>query len=630
MQSPRAPLYVFFAAFLTFLMAFAGLLVVLKPELDRRRAASNPAAKAPEKPTLAAIAGSAAPERKADRASRSATEPPAAPQPEIEVHGRVVDSRGAAVSGATVHLVALPAEGRELRRAPPASVETSTDGRFSLRGPISPRGGVVLATAPGCARSEKKSVSVGDGPTADVGDLALRPGGVLRVRVIGDGSRPIAGAEVSLTPQESFAGISAGEAVSSRTAADGSVSLSGIDVAEYRVHASAAEHADVESAWRFDGSVRRASESLELALLPLHGFVAGNAVDVAGAPISSGEVIARLVRPDPPAPQEWRAPLDERGQFKVGPLPRGTYSLELVAADMVQKAKIVAECDGVPVEISAEHGGSALVRIAASVETLDGPPRVTLWRADPSGRTQPLPGSCRVEGDAGALQFRVGGLCGGRYVLRVAADGFAAARSEPFTLEPGAPSPEVAIALGEGGRIRGRIVDARGAPVAGARISTFEGIAPPPPALVELFPADARATLTTEASGDFELCGLSPGSQVLVIEASGQPARTVGPLLVHDVGDVLLGPVTLGGGTILSATLLDGAGRPAPLGRALVSTIDGHVHVAFLADGEGNFCLRGLAEGDYVLSALDGTTGRAELTLRANETGRVEIRTAVR
>jgi hypothetical protein len=660
MQSPRAPLYVFFAAFLTFLIAFATLLTVLKPELDKRRqsgeqAASSSGAAPDAKPAAdpklepkndaktdpkpdpkdpktpkPALAGMAQPatspapkEAGRDGTPKEKRSEPKAGSVTIEIKGRVVDPRGSAVADAQVHVL-VSAKGKgESSAWPLITKPVGGDGSFDFHAAVPAGGAFLLATAPGFVRSDTKALP-SSGPF-DAGSLALKNGGALRVRVSGDEAGKLANAEVSLVDHGNGPADLAPSDVTAKTGDDGVALLRGIDRGAFKLRVRANGHADSESDWRYDGTGRNGTEEVAVVLLPLVAFVSGTVGDLDRLPVTQGEVAVHLAQGDPPAPQEWRGPIDSHGQFRIGPVPKGQYAVNVVAPGMVQKTEVFADADGDSVELTVEHGGTIVGRLKANEGAIPPSVHITVWKVDSNGRTQPVDGAYRAEVNKNTSKFRVDGIAPGRYYVRAAAEGFASGRSAPFSLAAGETSNEVAIALGSGGSLQGVVVDSRGAPVKDARVTLYEGTSPPPTALIDLFPANARSSMPSREDGRFEFTGFSPGAAVLVIEASGQPARTIGPLLLSENDAVLLGSVSLGGGTILSATVLGARGKPMPFGCGLLLANDGKVRAPFVADEEGNFCLRGVAQGDYVLSGLDGSVGRTEVTLRADETRRVQL-----
>jgi hypothetical protein len=339
-------------------------------------------------------------------------------------------------------------------------------------------------------------------------------------------------------------------------------------------------------------------------------------------------VTVRLVHPKPLAEQTWRAPIGAGGTFRVGPLPRGTFEVEVAATGLVQTGHVVADGDGDPVELTCEQGGVVAGRLLGPSGPLAHAPKILLLQRDDKGRFQPFDGTCRSEADPLNLRFRVDGLGPGEYVVRVVAEGFAPARSAPFTLQPGVPVENLTVALGDGCEASGRLVDARGAPLARARVTAFEGFAPPPPALQELFPSDARQTAFTADDGRFAMTMLSPGAQTFVIEMPGQPPRTIGPIWIAEKGEAKFGDLTLGGGAILSATLHGAKGAPAPFGTARLARKDGAVDLVLVADEQGNCCLRGLPAGTFTFSAEGGGATPEEFALRSGDTKRVELAVA--
>jgi hypothetical protein len=209
--------------------------------------------------------------------------------------------------------------------------------------------------------------------------------------------------------------------------------------------------------------------------------------------------------------------------------------------------------------------------------------------------------------------------------VRVFADGYAPVRSAPFDLTLEKPVDDLLLPFGDGAELSGRLVDARGAPLARARVTAFEGLSPPPPAIQELFPADARQVAFSADDGRFSLSSLSPGTQTLVIEMQGQPPRTFGPLVVEEKRPTRIGELTLGGGAIVSVTLHDAAGKPVPQSMARLTRKDGSLDLRFVADEQGNCCLRGLEPGAWTM-ATEGDGGqRADLQLRSGDTKRVEL-----
>ncbi|MSR45572.1 MAG: carboxypeptidase regulatory-like domain-containing protein [Planctomycetes bacterium] len=605
MQSARAPWYVCIASFSTFVIAFFTLAAIVKPKLDERRAERQAAMGRP------ADSGAEARPRLPDG--------PRAAESVVRRHarGKVVDPRGTGVANAA--LVLLDRDHRELAKA------TSTDdGGFTFEFESAPSMELTLrVSASGFQSAAAEAPSSATATEVAFPSVVLRDGGALRVRVSGDREGALADANVCLLPPEDdrFAALA-----SATTLPDGCALLKGINVGAYRIKATAAGHAAAERTWRFEGIRRDGNAELAFVLLPLTDWIDGSVRDEQNDAIGKGEVIARMVRPDPPAREEWHATVERDGSFRIGPLPSGTFELELRAPGIVQEGAVRAdsgESGAEQIEIVASHGGAVAGTFAADAGFRQ-TPALGLWRLGSDGRSQPLAGSLHVTINAAAQSFRIEGVSPGRYFVRAVADGYAPARSQPFTVAVDHATDDVVLQLSNGAELGGTLIDHRGAPIGGARVTAYEGRSPPQPALAERLPADARTAAATAGDGAFALTQLAPGCHVLVVEAQGQPLRAIGPIWLEDGTETRLPRLALTGGTVLSLTLADGDGRAAKEARVRITAQDLGVDLCAVADQDGNVCVRGLPAGNYWLTPGDGSEPLAA-RLVDSETTRLEL-----
>lgn len=145
-------------------------------------------------------------------------------------------------------------------------------------------------------------------------------------------------------------------------------------------------------------------------------------------------------------------------------------------------------------------------RIAGATVTLQGP--TPAWG---------------ITGSANDVQFNP--LEGGSYSLLISAPGYATQVSG-LTLDPKTPLGQTLTLTPQGGVVSGRIVQASGTPLAGARISS------------------GPVGVLTGADGTFTLGGLPPGSSTLTVAKTGFAQASTRVELAGDatVGDVALTP----------------------------------------------------------------------------------------
>lgn len=260
------------------------------------------------------------------------------------------------------------------------------------------------------------------------------------------------------------------------------------------------------------------------------------------------------------------------GEFRIGPVPPGDYTLRVEAVGIEQKRlQVSAPADDVELEVtvtgrprlSGEIVDAATnepvtdfrVRVI-KLRTLSGPNFVedSKWRP--------------FQNEFGAFETNVAGP--GIYQVLVAADGFAWTQSESVnTVEDG--DKTLQIALTRGASLSGMVVDEQGNAVDGATViplSRAIGASPggpdvPPSYLLRMFAPAADDGVET-VHGRFELPHLLPGEDILKVTHPDYcfaivPHVIVGP----DRGDEPL-QVTLTRGATVRGHVYDAQGRPEP------------------------------------------------------------------
>jgi hypothetical protein len=207
----------------------------------------------------------------------------------------------------------------------------------------------------------------------------------------------------------------------------------------------------------------------------------------------------------------------------------------------------------------------------------------------------------------------VSGFVTAELVLEVSRSGYAAARTPlPSDAATKTDDPLLEVALSPAGEIRGRVVDAAGRPLIGARVT----VAPSSPVTWH--------SAQSSVDGRFRVAGIEAGAAFdLSVSVDGYltDVRKIEALEAGETVELLPDIVLSGGGTI-AGRVLDSAGRCVE--GALVSALESSSTASGMplgswdeTDAAGQFRIPGLASGDYYVSAA--FRGR-----RVNETAKLE------
>ena len=387
---------------------------------------------------------------------------------------------------------------------------------------------------------------------------------------------------------------------------DGGAAIAGAVVAAVRVGAINAERliatADASGAWRLDGvppgtyavtaaapgfvpaRVPRvaiasgAARELDLALRAGGVLVSGRVDDINGGPIANATV--ELAG----APDVFAATTGADGTYRVG-IPVGTFNPSA-------RHDAYATANKVPMTIS-----SALVLDWQLV------PAATVHGvviARDTGR--PVPRAVvsdwghhdATAGDDGA--FTLAGLQPGVVRLHASARGYVTPTAVAASVGPGSDASGVTLIADPAFEIRGRVVDANGAALAGATV------------------IDGHQTLRsalTGSDGSFELVGATPNEYTLVGYSADAAAGESAPVDVvdRDVAGVVVAMAR-------SATV---SGRVEPAGPATLHLMPEEpragTYTSGTADDDGAFAIPHVRPGAYRVTAdgADGTRGELEI-----------------
>jgi hypothetical protein len=337
------------------------------------------------------------------------------------------------------------------------------------------------------------------------------------------------------------------------------------------------------------------------------GCIAGTVAWPDGAPAQEFHVFARG------ANERWT--FGEAGDFRVCGLAAGRHRIE-----------VEAERDGSSFRAAADdvaHGAElALVLTPAEGAALDG--TVVDAAGEPvqtfvvSARCPGCGAARSTSGKAG--RFRLTGLEPGRWKVSIQEAGYQLAERE---LEVGASDETLEVVLLAAGRIRGRVLEPSGAPIAGATLAEA------PRALFVIVGEPGR---TTDAGGAFDVAASAPRVELTASAGGFAPSAPVAVELapgetVVDVVLVLREPCRLEG------RVLDAQGRPVPFARVLAAEAAFSPPANALghrdADADGAFVFDALPAGDVHLTATrtaPAQAATATVELVPGEVTRVELR----
>jgi len=332
----------------------------------------------------------------------------------------------------------------------------------------------------------------------------------------------------------------------------------------------------------------------------------GDVLDLALTLVRGGCIEGTVHWPDGRAVQEFRAKAQTNDRSRSSTSSSGEFKLCGLDLDVEWTLVLTAQ-EGTTVGTvqvpGVRPGGPPLALVLETATTF----AVRLDVRDAAGTPVPYPwayavlqgqGVGKVQAKASVLE----GLTPGEWSIQVSAPGLED-QSRTVTLGPG--SAPLVFVLAARGHIRGRVVDASGAAVAGAEVfdeTTWEDKRSDPEGRFELgLPAGAHSLRARHT-----LAGISDAFELEL--ASGETVEEV--------------VLTLGPGARLEGRVLDAAGGPAwgvPVyaGRADTTT-----------DSDGAFVLEGLAPGTIRVSAHSEVLGLAvgEVKLLRGETSTLELR----
>lgn len=322
--------------------------------------------------------------------------PRAAAKLSARVVGRVVDEQGRAIAGAAVRVRAGGADGFFVDAAGPSAFEGASgpDGRFAVEVPGG--GEATVRARPAELADVVRVTKVPRTGDADVGDLVARRGATVEGSVRDEDGRPIAGAAVvgsSTTPEARgmLLGVRGGRfddgARTATTDAQGRYFLRGLSEGEGRVEASTEDRPPALKS----GLALASGAALKNVDLTLRAgaTIEGAVTDASGAPLAGAKVRAvsestRVIGEDAPSDPDRRATTDERGRFALRGLKPVSYAVSARKSGFLP-AVASAEPGGDAPTLKLKQSGALFGRVTGADGKPAANPRVEVRRTDRFG-----------------------------------------------------------------------------------------------------------------------------------------------------------------------------------------------------------------------------------------------------
>jgi hypothetical protein len=416
--------------------------------------------------------------------------------PGTAVRGTVRGPDGRPIAGAVVRLeAALPM----VRNVATPEV-TDAEGQFEL-----------AVADPGVYRllAHKKGFAPGVvGVTVErqgdaVVDVVLDTGARVRGRLVGESGEGVRGQAV-VREVDGETSRTLDELLRAEAGPDGRFAIEAVPPGSHAVSATAPGYGTK----RVEVSVGRGDNDVDLGDVPLETglIIRGRVHDRAGVPVA--DAMVRSVRPRGIAAGVREATTDADGRFVMAGLDPGTWRV-MVTAPGFGAAEKQVEAGAENVDIALTPAG-AITGIA--VDDGDKPIESFQVSARPAQRGERImmgPGGKNVASPDG--RFVLDDVGEGTYVVQVWAPDRASATVSDVAVTSGATADVGRVRLATGGSVRGTVVDASGAAVAGASVA----VRGPGRDFMSMASLDA-ATATSDPAGAFELRGVALGAAEVV------------------------------------------------------------------------------------------------------------------
>lgn len=431
------------------------------------------------------------------------------------VSGIVVDERGERVPEAYVSINAVDNTWND-------SVTADEHGAFTIPAIATGKHSITASSKLHLATPEQVIAHDGVHPlTGLVVHVSL--GAQLVGRVVDSAGKPVAGATVR-------------GASGTDTDADGRFVSTGLEPGELTVSA----YVDSRSSEEKKVTVAPGKRT-EVLLVVRDSSLAGRVVDTKGTPIADAMLWAKATDQS----NTFFATADEYGKFDFGGMPPGDY---VVIAQHDEEQNRRLPDDGLAVVHTGRRDLTIVLPGLATVVgrvVLDGAPvpyfGVTITKTPTKLHAEKV---VAVTDDAGA--FAQADIAAGTWSVVIVGPGFATKIVDGIVATEGRTTDLGTIAVERGRILRGRVTDANGRPVPDALVVVGTSLFSIANNRVDQR-AQGDATARTDASGRYEIAGISSDDLKIVARANGAtsveralaPDETTVDLVLNEVGTVV-------------------------------------------------------------------------------------------
>lgn len=223
-------------------------------------------------------------------------------------------------------------------------------------------------------------------------------------------------------------------------------------------------------------------------------------------------------------------------------------------------------------------------------------------RAEPKGRYDLLVARTGTDGKFAFVDVKANN----EYIVRCGKDGYAMGSTSTLDLRGGEREDVGDIALGPGGGMRGRVVDADGKPAPGTRVAiswrvqnNLQVILADPDTLPEI-----EQETKTDEDGRFEVAHIEAGDKTVIVKAPSGAAEVIRKITVVGDETVDAGEIKLTSNGTISGTIQYDDGTPVAGARIFAGPNQQSSLRTVSSAADGSFRVEWLPEGNHVVGSL--------------------------